>query len=125
MREAVYINLGLLALKKCIESLNNRSHYTPYQDSKLTMLLSAGLGGNSKTSIVICNNMDPAHASETVATLRFGERCALIENEARNNASMLAAVLADIDTQIEVLEAEILKKERWEGESLLFMLSTT
>lgn len=45
MREAVNINLGLLALKKCIESLNNRSSYTPYQDSKLTMLLSQGLGG--------------------------------------------------------------------------------
>lgn len=44
MREAVNINLGLLALKKCIESLNARSLYTPYQDSKLTMLLSEGLG---------------------------------------------------------------------------------
>jgi kinesin family protein 5 len=44
MREAVYINLGLLALKKCIEALNNRALYTPYQDSKLTMLLSSGLG---------------------------------------------------------------------------------
>ena len=31
MREAVYINLGLLALKKVIESLNNGAHYVPYQ----------------------------------------------------------------------------------------------
>lgn len=34
--------LGLLALKKCIEALNNQAAYTPYQDSKLTMLLSSG-----------------------------------------------------------------------------------
>jgi hypothetical protein len=33
---------GLLALKKCIEALNLRALYTPYQDSKLTMLLSSG-----------------------------------------------------------------------------------
>lgn len=72
-----------------------------------------GLGGNSKTSIIICGNMDSAHASETVATLRFGERCAMIENTARNNATMLAAVLADIDAQIAALEAAILQKERW------------
>ena len=31
MREPVYINLGLLALKKCIEALNLRSPYVPYQ----------------------------------------------------------------------------------------------
>lgn len=74
--------------------------------------------------MIICNNMDPHHASETVATLRFGERCALIENEARNNATMLAAVLADIDRQIEVLEAEILKKERWEREWILHFVLT-
>lgn len=31
MREAVYINLGLLALKKCIEALNAKSSYVPFQ----------------------------------------------------------------------------------------------
>lgn len=96
-------------------ALNNRALYTPYKDSKLTMLLSAGLGGNSKTSVIVCANMDPAHASETVATLRFGEKCALIETSARNNATMLAGVLAALDAQIAALEKEIESKERWEG----------
>jgi hypothetical protein len=27
--------------------------YVPYQDSKLTMLLSSGLGGNSKTAVLV------------------------------------------------------------------------
>jgi hypothetical protein len=114
MREAVYINLGLLALKKCIEALNNGAAYVPYQDSKLTMLLSTGLGGDSKTSVIVCGNMDPKHASETMATMRFGERCAMIETEARNNANMLAGVLADLDNQIKALEEAIKQKERWE-----------
>lgn len=114
MREAVYINLGLLALKKCIENLNHQLLYIPFKDSKLTMLLSEGLGGNSKTSVIICANMDPEHATETVATLRFGERCALVETSATNNATMLANILAKLDEQIDSLEKEILQKERWE-----------
>eukprot|EP01033_Poteriospumella_lacustris_P012067 gene12067-8622_t len=114
MREAVNINLGLLALKKCIEALNQQSPYVPYQDSKLTMLLSDGLGGNCKTSIIVCANMDTAHASETVASLRFGERCARIETSARNNATILAGILADLDARIMELEQTILQKERWE-----------
>jgi hypothetical protein len=114
MREAVYINLGLLALKKVIEALNNKFIHVPYHDSKLTMLLSAGLGGNCKTSVIVCANMDPEHATETVASLRFGERCSLIETEARNNANLLAAVLRDLDRRISELEQKIKEKERWE-----------
>lgn len=114
MKEAVNINLGLLALKKVIKALNEKSVYVPYQDSKLTMLLSAGLGGDCKTSVIINSSMDPAHASETVMTLRFGENCALIENEAKNNANMLAGVLAKLEEEIKETEAVIKVKERWE-----------
>lgn len=114
MRETVYINLGLLALKKCIEALNNNLAYVPYQDSKLTMLLSTGLGGDSKTSVIICGNMEPLHAAETLNALRFGEQCSKIEQQARNNAAILAGVLAKIDQEIITLEASIVRKERWE-----------
>jgi kinesin family protein 5 len=113
MRETVYINLGLLALKKCIEALNNKLTYVPYKDSKLTMLLSAGLGGDSKTSIIICGHMDPIHSSETMAALRFGEKCSLIEMEIRNNATVLAGLLNNIDGEITQLEIDIKKKEKW------------
>lgn len=34
MKEAVNINLGLLSLKKCIEAINNKASYVPYQVSK-------------------------------------------------------------------------------------------
>ena len=114
MREAVYINLGLLALKKCIEALNLKASYVPFQDSKLTMLLSDGLGGDSKTTIIICGSCDSKNSSETMAALRFGERCALIENEARNQANMIAGLLANLDNEIAELEATIRSKERWE-----------
>lgn len=66
MREAVNINLGLLALKKCIDALNRGQSHVPYQDSKLTMLLSPALGGNSKCSVVVCGSMEASDAKETV-----------------------------------------------------------
>lgn len=31
MREAIYINLGLLALKKCVDAINTRANYVPFQ----------------------------------------------------------------------------------------------
>ena len=114
MKEAVNINLGLLALKKCIKALNEKSCYVPYQDSKLTMLLSSGLGGDCKTSVIINSSMDPMHASETVMTLRFGENCSQIENEAKDGANMLAGVLAKLDEEIRETEEQIKAKERWE-----------
>jgi hypothetical protein len=88
--------------------------YVPYQDSKLTMILSEGLSGNSKTSIIVCGNMDSAQAAETMSTMRFGEVCRLIETNTRNSNSILASVLADLDSKISHLESEIKRKERWE-----------
>ena len=37
------------------------------------MLLSAGLAAG-KTSVIVCINSDPLHITETIGTLRFGER---------------------------------------------------
>ena len=43
----------------------------------------------------------------------LGERCALIETEARNKANMLAGVLRDIENQISDLEIIIKEKEKY------------
>ena len=116
MREAVNINLGLLALKKCIDALNSEATYVPYQDSKLTMLLSEGLGGNCKTSIIVCAAMDTHHIGETISTLRFGEKCSKVEKDVDNKGSVMEAVLRKIDEEIQVLEQLIKSKEKWEVE---------
>ena len=114
MREAVYINLGLLALKKCIEALNRKATYVPYQDSKLTMLLSPALGGDSKTSVVVCGSMDLENAKETVQALRFGESCTSVTNQANVGARGAASLLAELDREMAALEEAIQAKERWE-----------
>ena len=114
LREAVNINLGLLALKKCVEAINSRALYIPYQDSKLTTLLSTGLGGDSVTSVIVCGSMASQNASETMAAMRFGEQCSLVQTSAVNKANMLASVLQKLNQQIANLENEIKLKERWE-----------
>ena len=114
MKEAVNINLGLLALKKVIKALNDKSCHVPYQDSKLTMLLSQGLGGDCSCLCHCLLGHGPKACFETVQTLRFGENCSLLENEAGDNSNMLASVLAKLDAEIQECEAEIKAKERWE-----------
>jgi kinesin family protein 5 len=44
----------------------------PFRDSKLTRLLQQSLGGNSRTSLIICCASELKHAPETVSTLRSG-----------------------------------------------------
>ena len=53
--EAKNINKSLSALGNVIAALadGNKSHI-PYRDSKLTRILQESLGGNAKTTVVIC-----------------------------------------------------------------------
>ncbi|GMH63872.1 hypothetical protein TrST_g9268 [Triparma strigata] len=117
LREAVYINTGLLALKQCVKALNDtesKSQYVPYGDSKLTLLLSSGLGGDSKTSVVVCAAQEGKHSSETTAALLFGQACRKITKTAMSGANMLADLIHKIDREIATVEAQIKAKERWE-----------
>ena len=126
--EAVYINLGLATLRRCIEALNERQRqeqeappdavvphvYVPYQDTKLTMLLSASLGGNSKTVLIVTGSKETKHALETVQSLRFGEQCSSVSNTAIVSTASLLKAVAEIEAAIAACEKEIALHERWE-----------
>ena len=112
--EAVQINMGLLALKECIGALNSKRPYVPYQNSKLTMLLSGALGGDCKTAVIVTASLESAQASETMQALRFGEKCSAVETTARSGDSALATLLAAIDLEVAQCERRIEQKERWE-----------
>jgi len=114
MREAVYINLGLLALKQCVEALKTKNSYVPYSTSKLTMMLSTGLGGNSKTSVIVCANQSTDHHLETISAMKFGEDCRKISKTVKTASSMICDILAQLDNDIKSCEENIKKKEKWE-----------
>lgn len=76
--EAKNINKSLSALGNVISALadGNKSHI-PYRDSKLTRILQESLGGNARTTIVICCSPASFNESETKSTLDFGKRLVL------------------------------------------------
>eukprot|EP01062_Namystynia_karyoxenos_P067236 TRINITY_DN6113_c0_g1_i1.p1 TRINITY_DN6113_c0_g1~~TRINITY_DN6113_c0_g1_i1.p1 ORF type:complete len:703 (+),score=165.87 TRINITY_DN6113_c0_g1_i1:86-2194(+) len=120
VQETLHINRGLYALKRCIQALrvNTRrreSAYVPYQDSKLTLLLSEGLGGNSKTALVATAAVNLGDAPETLQTLRFAEGCMDVRMDVRevSASAIAAAALAEVDAEIAATEAAIRAKEHW------------
>lgn len=127
------INKGLLALKRCVQALNERQKRAkdgrplvrvPFADSKLTMLLEPSLSGQANTSIIVCCSQEDKHAEETVQTLRFGDMCSSVENDRidvsnEDVGSALADALSNIDAEIKSLEKTILAKEKWEWQKTL------
>ena len=64
-----------------INSLTEGAKHIPYRDSKLTRVLQESLGGNSMTNLVITCSPNFLNQSETLSTLRFGQRAKLIKNK--------------------------------------------
>ena len=93
--EAKKINTSLLALGNVIFALQDahseakrgrrKSEYVGYRDSKLTRLLKTSIGGNSHTVMLVCCSPATYNVSETLSTLRFGDRSQKVRNEPRKN----------------------------------------
>ena len=114
LAETVYINLGLLALKRCVIALGKKTR-APYSESKLTMMLSPGLSGNGKTCVVVCGSQEERHAAETISAMKFGQVCRGISQTAwGTNTFVLKQLLENMDARIALCEENIRKRERWE-----------
>ncbi|XP_074598757.1 kinesin heavy chain isoform X2 [Brevipalpus obovatus] len=89
--EAKNINKSLSALGNVISALadGNKSHI-PYRDSKLTRILQESLGGNSRTTIIICCSPASFNELETKSTLEFGKRAKTITNVVVVNEELTA-----------------------------------
>ncbi|KAL4688426.1 hypothetical protein H8959_004678 [Pygathrix nigripes] len=74
--EAKNINKSLSALGNVISALaEGTKTHVPYRDSKMTRILQDSLGGNCRTTIVICCSPSVFNEAETKSTLMFGQRC--------------------------------------------------
>src|SRR5271170_6866391 len=94
LEEAKKINKSLSALGMVINALTDgKSRHIPYRDSKLTRILQESLGGNSRTTLIICGSPSSFNDAETLSTLRFGVRAKTIKNKARVNVELSPAEL--------------------------------
>ena len=110
LHEAQKINLSLLELGNVIEALGERGdgppRHVPFRNSTLTRLLQESLGGNCKTSLLLCVSPARADSSETKGTLQFGSRAMRVQQEAVINAKANFEELAQqLARQLEDKEA--------------------
>ncbi|TWW80217.1 Kinesin heavy chain isoform 5A [Takifugu flavidus] len=72
--EAKNINKSLSALGNVIAALSEGTKtHVPYRDSKMTRILQDSLGGNCRTTIIICCSPSVYNEAETKSTLMFGQ----------------------------------------------------
>uniref|UniRef100_A0A8C6PEJ8 Kinesin-like protein n=1 Tax=Nothobranchius furzeri TaxID=105023 RepID=A0A8C6PEJ8_NOTFU len=88
--EAKNINKSLSSLGNVISALAEGSAYIPYRDSKMTRILQDSLGGNCRTTIVICCSPSSYNEAETKSTLMFGQRAKTIKNTVTVNIELTA-----------------------------------
>jgi len=104
--EAVRINKSLSALGRVVDALvAKNAHHVPYYESPLTMLLQPAFGGDSRTTVLVNASPDALDGDETLASLRFGLRCAKVQHAAADDGS------ADMGDVLEALEAQVRKSE--------------
>lgn len=88
--EAKNINKSLSSLGNVISALAEGNVYIPYRDSKMTRILQDSLGGNCRTTIVICCSPSSYNEAETKSTLMFGQRAKTIKNTVCVNVELTA-----------------------------------
>ena len=131
LTEAQHINSSLHELGNCVSALANEDqHHVPFRNSSLTRLLQESLGGNCKTSLIVCASPLMKDQSETKGTLQFGQRAMCVVQNARINveldyrhlANELAKQLeykAEMWTKLETkLKRKMTDSEKEAGQSL-------
>jgi len=108
MRQAVGINSSLTTLGKVVKAVGERAAHVPYRDSTLTNMLRGAIGGNSCTAVVIAAATDAEHTGETMCSIEFGKRMAVVRNEAAVVVGQDAADEAGaLKLRLEVARAEL------------------
>ena len=113
-KEATTINGSLLAFGNVVQALAEKKKFIPYRDSKLTRILEDSVGGNCKTSLLVCCSPSVESSDETVCTLDFASRAARIEITATINETtvMVDAKSLIADAAGEGLDTALKEKHR-------------
>uniref|UniRef100_A0A4W4E762 Kinesin-like protein n=1 Tax=Electrophorus electricus TaxID=8005 RepID=A0A4W4E762_ELEEL len=88
--KVILISLACSSGDICFHSDLFSFTYVPYRDSKMTRILQDSLGGNCRTTIVICCSPSSFNEAETKSTLLFGQRAKTIKNTVCVNVELTA-----------------------------------
>jgi hypothetical protein len=111
-KQAVGINSSLTALGKVVRAVGEGAAHVPYRDSTLTQLLRSSLGGKSCTSVVVALASEAEHADETVCSVEFAKRMAVVRTRATVVSGQDAAT--EVQHAARTLEAARAELERLE-----------
>lgn len=111
VREGKHINKSLFFLTQVIsmKAKGNLDHI-PYRNSPLTKILRSSLGGNSRTSIILCATPTISQYEQTLSTIRFGTSAKKIENKISANVvkntdeESLKAMISDYESRLKDFE---------------------
>lgn len=114
LAEAQRINSSLLELGNVVSALATPGHtHVPFRNSVLTRLLQESLGGNCKTSLIVCCSPLMRDQSETKGALLFGQRAMCVVQNARINVELDYRHLAnELARELERKQAAWTKLER-------------
>ena len=104
-KEGIKINLSLTKLALTVKCLAEGSKHIPFRESKLTMMLAKGLGGNNMLHIVLALSNSKEQVSEGTACLRFGQSC--LSMTVNPNANKLEKEQAEMKAVIKEQMQEI------------------
>jgi len=94
LKEAVAINKSLLVFGNVVSALAAKRAHVPFRESKLTRILDGSVGGNCRTSLLVCLSPAAENAAETFSTLEFASRAMRVVVDAKVNREVVD-VLAD------------------------------
>lgn len=111
VEEGKHINKSLFFLTQVISMMAKRkSDHIPYRNSPLTKILRSSLGGNSRTSIILCATPTVSQYEQTLSTMRFGFSAKQIENKICANITKngdeeaLKAMISDYESKLRNFE---------------------
>ncbi|CAN0892051.1 Kinesin-like protein KIN-12F [Linum grandiflorum] len=100
--------LGLIVSTLAKEAQPGKCRDVPYEEFCLTHLLRESLGGNAKLTVICTISPDNRNDSETLRTLRFGQRIKSIQNQPVIN-EISEDDVNDLSDQIRQLKEELIK----------------
>jgi len=114
LEELKAINLSLTKLTTVINDIVN-GRGPSFRSSKLTYLLQDSLGGNTKTTVVVCCSPHIYNRDETIRTLNFAQNAKSIKIKAKVNReytkAQLGKMIAKLEAENERLNAMVTKLE--------------